>query len=74
MKRWSWLSLVMALLAVALAITQRNGGISIAQFKGFAAHPPLFAFIDRARTALVAAGLARKYDGCSCGVSYLSLN
>lgn len=69
MKRWGWLSLVMALLAVAVAIRQRNGDISITQFKGYAAHPTLFAFIDRARSTLAAAGLVRKYDACSCGVS-----
>lgn len=60
----------MALLAVAVAISQRNGDVSIAQFKGYAAHPSLFAFIDRARASLAAVGLVRKYDACSCGVSF----
>jgi hypothetical protein len=71
MKRWSWLSLVAALFAVAVAIRQRNGDIGIAQFKGFAAHPSLFAIIDRSRAALVKAGLVRGYDACSCGVSFI---
>ncbi|KAG7674052.1 hypothetical protein Ndes2526B_g02467 [Nannochloris sp. 'desiccata'] len=67
MKRWSWLSLIIALFAVAVAIRQHNGDSGIAQFKGFAAHPSLFAIIDRSRAALVKAGLVRGYDACSCG-------
>ncbi len=63
--------MTIALFAVVIAISQRNGGSGIVQFKGFAAHPSLFAFIDRSRAALVKAGLVRKYDACSCGVSWM---
>jgi hypothetical protein len=69
MKRLSWLSLTIALFAVAATVIQRNGQIDSAQYKFFAAHPSLFAFIDRSRAALAKLGLVRKYDACSCGVS-----